>query len=91
MNDRHTGPAWNILMWTFLFMGQGIQVSLYCQEWYARRHCPLPQVRQKALLSRFPMQDRASSSQPCWALIYSIAMVRDRVWLGEGTHHVLDS
>lgn len=43
MNDRHTGPAWNILMWTFLFLGQGIQVSLYCQEWYARRHCPLPQ------------------------------------------------
>lgn len=43
MNDRHTGPAWNVLMWTFLFLGQGIQVSLYCQEWYARRHCPLPQ------------------------------------------------
>lgn len=36
-------------MWTFLFLGQGIQVSLYCQEWYARRHCPLPQVRQQAL------------------------------------------
>ncbi|XP_028636946.1 sterol O-acyltransferase 2 [Grammomys surdaster] len=43
MNDRHTGPAWNVLMWTLLFLGQGIQVSLYCQEWYARRHCPLPQ------------------------------------------------
>uniref|UniRef100_A0A8C0LDH7 Sterol O-acyltransferase 2 n=1 Tax=Canis lupus dingo TaxID=286419 RepID=A0A8C0LDH7_CANLU len=45
MHDRHTGPAWNVLMWTMLFLGQGIQVSLYCQEWYARRHCPLPQVR----------------------------------------------
>ncbi|XP_010607590.1 sterol O-acyltransferase 2 isoform X3 [Fukomys damarensis] len=44
MNDRHTGPAWNVLMWTMLFLGQGIQVSLYCQEWYARRHCPLPQT-----------------------------------------------
>lgn len=44
MNDRHTGPAWNVLMWTLLFLGQGIQVSLYCQEWYARRHCPLSQV-----------------------------------------------
>ncbi|XP_013204089.1 sterol O-acyltransferase 2 [Microtus ochrogaster] len=44
MNDRHTGPAWNVLMWTLLFLGQGIQVSLYCQEWYARRHCPLPQT-----------------------------------------------
>ncbi|XP_054447036.1 sterol O-acyltransferase 2 isoform X2 [Pteronotus mesoamericanus] len=43
MHDRHTGPAWNVLMWTMLFLGQGIQVSLYCQEWYARRHCPLSQ------------------------------------------------
>lgn len=51
MNDRHTGPAWNVLMWTLLFLGQGIQVSLYCQEWYARRHCPLPQVRQQPLLA----------------------------------------
>ncbi|XP_069436818.1 sterol O-acyltransferase 2 isoform X1 [Ovis canadensis] len=44
MHDRRTGPAWNVLMWTLLFLGQGIQVSLYCQEWYARRHCPLPQT-----------------------------------------------
>lgn len=45
MHDQHTGPVWNVLMWTMLFLGQGIQVSLYCQEWYARQHCPLPQVR----------------------------------------------
>ncbi|XP_003252121.1 sterol O-acyltransferase 2 [Nomascus leucogenys] len=44
MHDQRTGPAWNVLMWTMLFLGQGIQVSLYCQEWYARRHCPLPQT-----------------------------------------------
>ncbi|EPY82982.1 sterol O-acyltransferase 2 [Camelus ferus] len=44
MHDQHTGPAWNVLMWTMLFLGQGIQVSLYCQEWYARRHCPLTQM-----------------------------------------------
>ncbi|XP_073939557.1 sterol O-acyltransferase 2 isoform X3 [Castor canadensis] len=44
MNDRHTGPAWNVLLWTLLFLGQGIQVSLYCQEWYAQRHCPLSQT-----------------------------------------------
>ncbi|XP_048658751.1 sterol O-acyltransferase 2 isoform X2 [Marmota marmota marmota] len=51
MNDRHTGPAWNVLMWTLLFLGQGIQVSLYCQEWYARRHCPLPQTTFWGLLT----------------------------------------
>ncbi|XP_045040250.1 sterol O-acyltransferase 2 isoform X3 [Desmodus rotundus] len=44
MHDQHTGPAWNVLMWTMLFLGQGIQVSLYCQEWYARQHCPLSQT-----------------------------------------------
>ncbi|KAM4881172.1 sterol O-acyltransferase 2 isoform 1-T1 [Thomomys bottae] len=44
MNDRNTGPAWNVLMWTLLFLGQGLQVSLYCQEWYAQRHCPLSQT-----------------------------------------------
>lgn len=51
MHDRHTGPVWNVLMWTLLFLGQGIQVSLYCQEWYARQHCPLPQVRPQSSLS----------------------------------------
>uniref|UniRef100_A0A2K6V0B6 O-acyltransferase n=1 Tax=Saimiri boliviensis boliviensis TaxID=39432 RepID=A0A2K6V0B6_SAIBB len=44
MHDQRTGPAWNVLVWTLLFLGQGIQVSLYCQEWYARRHCPLTQT-----------------------------------------------
>ncbi|XP_047642699.1 sterol O-acyltransferase 2 [Phacochoerus africanus] len=44
MHDQHTGPAWNVLIWTMLFLGQGILVSLYCQEWYARRHCPLTQT-----------------------------------------------
>ncbi|XP_045379481.1 sterol O-acyltransferase 2 isoform X2 [Camelus bactrianus] len=51
MHDQHTGPAWNVLMWTMLFLGQGIQVSLYCQEWYARRHCPLTQTTFWALMT----------------------------------------
>lgn len=62
MNDRHTGPAWNVLMWTFLFLGQGIQVSLYCQEWYARRHCPLPQVRLQPLLVPLARQGTQQSA-----------------------------
>ncbi|XP_040833822.1 sterol O-acyltransferase 2 [Ochotona curzoniae] len=40
MNDQYTGPAWNVLMWAMLTLGQGIQVSLYSQEWYAQRQCP---------------------------------------------------
>lgn len=64
MHDRHTGPAWNVLMWTMLFLGQGIQVSLYCQEWYARRHCPLAQVRHPEPYSIPYPGEHASPSQP---------------------------
>ena len=56
MHDQHTGPAWNVLMWTMLFLGQGIQVSLYCQEWYARQHCPLSQVRNQDTCTQLPIQ-----------------------------------
>ncbi|XP_062975667.1 sterol O-acyltransferase 2 isoform X2 [Elgaria multicarinata webbii] len=41
LNDKRTSPVWNVLMWIFLFVGQGIQVCLYCQEWYAQIDCPL--------------------------------------------------
>ncbi|KPP59980.1 sterol O-acyltransferase 2-like [Scleropages formosus] len=40
MNDKRKSPVWNIIMWTCLFIGQGVQVCLYCQEWHAQIHCP---------------------------------------------------
>ncbi|XP_016892039.1 sterol O-acyltransferase 1-like [Cynoglossus semilaevis] len=40
LNDKRQSPVFNIIMWTCLFVGQGIQVCLYCQEWYAQIHCP---------------------------------------------------
>ncbi|CAL8340154.1 unnamed protein product [Merluccius merluccius] len=40
LNDKRQSPLCNILMWTGLFVGQGVQVCLYCQEWYAQIHCP---------------------------------------------------
>ncbi|KAL0978892.1 hypothetical protein UPYG_G00177260 [Umbra pygmaea] len=40
LNDKRKSPVWNIMMWTCLFMGQGIMVCLYCQEWYAQIQCP---------------------------------------------------
>ncbi|XP_035243317.1 sterol O-acyltransferase 2 [Anguilla anguilla] len=40
LNDKRKSPVWNIIMWICLFIGQGIQVCLYCQEWYAQKHCP---------------------------------------------------
>uniref|UniRef100_A0A8C6TBN4 O-acyltransferase n=1 Tax=Neogobius melanostomus TaxID=47308 RepID=A0A8C6TBN4_9GOBI len=33
-------PVCNVLMWTSLFLGQGVQVCLYSQEWYSQIHCP---------------------------------------------------
>ncbi|CAL8402912.1 unnamed protein product [Arctogadus glacialis] len=40
LNDKRQSPLCNIFMWTGLFIGQGVQVCLYCQEWYAQIHCP---------------------------------------------------
>ncbi|XP_066521525.1 sterol O-acyltransferase 2 [Hoplias malabaricus] len=40
LNDKRKSPVWNIIMWTCLFIGQGVQVCLYCLEWYAQVHCP---------------------------------------------------
>ncbi|XP_010214264.1 PREDICTED: LOW QUALITY PROTEIN: sterol O-acyltransferase 1 [Tinamus guttatus] len=41
LNDRRKGPIWNVVMWTSLFLGQGVILCLYSQEWYARQYCPL--------------------------------------------------
>lgn len=40
MNDKRQSPVYNVIMWACLFIGQGVQVCLYCQEWYAQKHCP---------------------------------------------------
>lgn len=40
LNDKRQSPVFNIIMWACLFLGQGVQVCLYCQEWYAQIHCP---------------------------------------------------
>ncbi|NP_001087028.1 sterol O-acyltransferase 1 S homeolog [Xenopus laevis] len=41
LHDRRRGPIWNVIMWTSLFLGQGVLICLYSQEWYAQRHCPI--------------------------------------------------
>ncbi|XP_031431372.1 sterol O-acyltransferase 1 isoform X1 [Clupea harengus] len=41
LHDRRKGPIWNIIMWTSLFLGQGVIICLYSQEWYAQRYCPI--------------------------------------------------
>uniref|UniRef100_A0A3Q3QJC4 O-acyltransferase n=1 Tax=Monopterus albus TaxID=43700 RepID=A0A3Q3QJC4_MONAL len=40
MNDKCQRPVFNIIMWTCLFLGQGMQMCLYSQEWYAQIQCP---------------------------------------------------
>ncbi|XP_077188577.1 sterol O-acyltransferase 1 [Paroedura picta] len=41
ISDQRKGSIWNVIMWTSLFLGQGILLCLYSQEWYARWYCPL--------------------------------------------------
>ncbi|KAI2661836.1 Sterol O-acyltransferase 1 [Labeo rohita] len=41
LHDRRKGPIWNVIMWTALFLGQGVLICLYSQEWYAQRVCPI--------------------------------------------------
>lgn len=41
LHDQRKGPIWNVIMWTSLFLGQGVIICLYSQEWYAQRYCPL--------------------------------------------------
>lgn len=41
LHDDRKGPIWNVIMWTSLFLGNGIILCLYSQEWYARHNCPL--------------------------------------------------
>ncbi|KAL0611707.1 Sterol O-acyltransferase 2 [Plecturocebus cupreus] len=80
MHDQRTGPAWNVLMWTLLFLGQGIQVSLYCQEWYAQRHCPLTQPWSGARawlggdgLSRLGCTGWVTSNDLIYSLFFSVS------------------
>ncbi|XP_008328349.1 sterol O-acyltransferase 1 [Cynoglossus semilaevis] len=40
LHDQRKGPIWNIIMWTSLFVGQGVIICLYSHEWYAQRYCP---------------------------------------------------
>lgn len=44
LHDQRKGPIWNVIMWTALFLGQGVIICLYSQEWYAQRYCPLKEV-----------------------------------------------
>lgn len=38
--QRTQNVAFNIFIWTSLFVGLGMQMCLYSIEWYARQNCP---------------------------------------------------
>ncbi|MBZ3887470.1 Sterol O-acyltransferase 1, partial [Sciurus carolinensis] len=44
VNDSRKRPIWNIMVWASLFLGNGVILCFYSQEWYARQHCPLKNV-----------------------------------------------
>ncbi|XP_031570639.1 sterol O-acyltransferase 1-like [Actinia tenebrosa] len=37
---ENVSQAWNIFMWVTLFLGNGLLMCLYSQEWYAVQNCP---------------------------------------------------
>lgn len=41
-NRPHSG--WNIFMWVSLFLGNGLLMCLYSQEWFASKNCPRDMV-----------------------------------------------
>ncbi|XP_038044785.1 sterol O-acyltransferase 1-like [Patiria miniata] len=42
ITGKGTSNLHNIFVWLSLFMGNGILMCLYSQEWYARQHCRAP-------------------------------------------------
>ncbi|EDO49468.1 predicted protein, partial [Nematostella vectensis] len=43
-HNKHS-QWWNIFMWITLFLGNGLLMCLYSQEWYATQNCPRKNVR----------------------------------------------
>lgn len=41
LTNKGKSRSWNVFMWTALFMGTGLLMSLYSMEWYARSNCPV--------------------------------------------------
>nr|XP_006816671.1 PREDICTED: sterol O-acyltransferase 1-like [Saccoglossus kowalevskii] len=40
LTDKGLSRGWNVFMWVALFIGNGLLMCLYSQEWYARKNCP---------------------------------------------------
>ncbi|KAK1796425.1 hypothetical protein P4O66_009474 [Electrophorus voltai] len=83
LNDKLQSPVWNIIMWICLFIGQGVQVCLYCLEWYAQVHCPRTGVRflnhhAAILLLSLPF---TACFRVCTALIRSWLISTSKRWV----------
>ncbi|KAJ6657355.1 hypothetical protein lerEdw1_002522 [Lerista edwardsae] len=60
LHDQRKGPIWNVIMWTSIFLGTGIILCLYSQEWYARQNCPLKNVSNPAAV--LPKKEKCRGS-----------------------------
>uniref|UniRef100_A0A8C4F4T3 O-acyltransferase n=1 Tax=Dicentrarchus labrax TaxID=13489 RepID=A0A8C4F4T3_DICLA len=81
MNDKRQSPVFNVIMWACLFVGQGVQVCLYCQEWYAQIHCPRTGV---GTSPTFVLQVLESSIGYTWMILlfessFSFFMIPDQL------------
>ncbi|KAJ7992824.1 hypothetical protein DPEC_G00266010 [Dallia pectoralis] len=64
LHDRRKGPIWNVIMWTALFLGQGVIICLYSHEWYAQRYCPLKEPSFMQLLKPRSWTCHLQTKQP---------------------------
>lgn len=48
---ENVSQAWNIFMWVTLFLGNGLLMCLYSQEWYAVQNCPRTSVSREAKMN----------------------------------------
>ena len=84
LHDQRKGPIWNIIMWTSLFLGHGVIICLYSQEWYAQQYCPIKEVTAIECLYRgfqlgFLMWQMSLPFQPSF-----LELVKPRSWSCKG-------
>ncbi|KAL3058364.1 hypothetical protein OYC64_010519 [Pagothenia borchgrevinki] len=75
MNDKRQSPVFNVVMWACLFLGQGVQVCLYSQEWYAQIHCPRTENSFWEMVTP-PPQDAPTQSTVCILTVEKNSLLR---------------
>ncbi|XP_077978090.1 sterol O-acyltransferase 1-like isoform X2 [Glandiceps talaboti] len=69
LTDKGSARGWNVFMWVSLFIGNGLLMCLYSQEFYARINCP---QESSDLMDMFTPRSWTCSSIPVSDDVHSI-------------------